>query len=278
MITGFNTDVEYNGVTYHVQTEDKGLKTPLILSLVYTGGTILASKRTPYDDLVAAGFNEQALAERLQRQHKLICAAIRAGRIEDLKLMNGRSTAKRASTAKGRAKKQSDAVDVKEGTKKRSDAAQPSAQSSANSASQRTPEVPQTPTLVPSAPVAAPVPTVRAATHGVADFARPVADPNSLHVSLLDEKEFRAGELIKLQIRVGRGTEGREAIYRARVTVKLLGTTFPPASYSAITDKAGMAVVQAQIPSFSAGRADLLIRVTAAGYEAELRRIIQASV
>ena len=87
MITGFNTDVEQDGVVYHVQTEDKGLETPLILSLVYVGGAILASKRTPYDDLVAQGFDEKALAERLNRQHKLICAAIRAGRIEDLKRM-----------------------------------------------------------------------------------------------------------------------------------------------------------------------------------------------
>ena len=41
VITGFNTDIEYQGVTYHVQTEDKGVKTPLILSLVYNRGTIL---------------------------------------------------------------------------------------------------------------------------------------------------------------------------------------------------------------------------------------------
>ena len=52
MLTGFNTDVEYDGVVYHVQTEDKGLRTPFILSLVYTGGAILASKRSPYDDLI----------------------------------------------------------------------------------------------------------------------------------------------------------------------------------------------------------------------------------
>jgi hypothetical protein len=88
VITGFNTDVEFNGVTYHVQTEDKGLDTPLILSLVYDRGTILASKRSPYNDLLLGKFNENELAERLQRQHKLICAAIRAGRIDDLKRMN----------------------------------------------------------------------------------------------------------------------------------------------------------------------------------------------
>ena len=78
MITGFNTDIEFEGVTYHVQTEDKGLDSPLILSLVYVGGAIIASKRTPYDDLVSSGYDEKALTERLQRQHKLICAAIRS--------------------------------------------------------------------------------------------------------------------------------------------------------------------------------------------------------
>ena len=83
MITGYNTDVEHNGVVYHVQTEDKGLRTPVILSLVYTGGAILASKRSPYDDLIASGFEEKVLVERLERQHKLICAAVHAGRIEE---------------------------------------------------------------------------------------------------------------------------------------------------------------------------------------------------
>ena len=90
MITGYNTDVEYGGVVYHVQTEDKGLQTPIILSLVYVGGAILASKRAPYNDLISAGFDQQILADRLQRQHKLICAAVHAGRIEDLKRMGER--------------------------------------------------------------------------------------------------------------------------------------------------------------------------------------------
>ncbi|MGH9900578.1 MAG: hypothetical protein ACRD68_01925, partial [Pyrinomonadaceae bacterium] len=98
MITGFNTDVEYEGVTYHVQTEDKGLDTPLILSLVYVGGAILASKRTNYRDLIDKGFTEGELTERLQRQHKLICAAIRAGRVEDLKRMGERDASPRVES------------------------------------------------------------------------------------------------------------------------------------------------------------------------------------
>lgn len=93
MITGFNTDIECSGVTYHVQTEDKGLDTPLILSLVYAGGEILASKRSPYEDLIVAGFDEKVLIDRLNRQHKLICAAISQGRVDDLKRMSVREPA-----------------------------------------------------------------------------------------------------------------------------------------------------------------------------------------
>ena len=106
MITGFNTDVKYDGVTYHVQTEDKGLDTPLILSLVYENGTILASKRSSYEDMVGAYFDESALEQKLQRQHKLMCAAVQSGRIEDLKRM----TVQNAADAK--AKKSGVAVAV----------------------------------------------------------------------------------------------------------------------------------------------------------------------
>src|SRR2546427_4710085 len=68
-----------------------------MLSLVYLEGAILASKRTPYDDLVLSGFDQAILAKRLQRQHKLICAAVRAGRIEELKRLSGRDADRKAA-------------------------------------------------------------------------------------------------------------------------------------------------------------------------------------
>jgi non-ribosomal peptide synthetase component F len=52
VITGFNTDVKYRGVVYHVQTEDKVTTNPLIETLVYKGGEILGSRRLPYAELV----------------------------------------------------------------------------------------------------------------------------------------------------------------------------------------------------------------------------------
>src|ERR1043166_2613041 len=73
----------------------------MILTLLYAGGAILASKRTPYDDLVTSGVDEDVLRKRLERQHKLICAAVHAGRIEELKRMGERepSVARKDSAA-----------------------------------------------------------------------------------------------------------------------------------------------------------------------------------
>lgn len=92
MIAGFNTDITFEGVTYHVQTEDKGLDNPLIISLVYLGGKVIASKRSKYGDIIADKFDEEVLAERLKRQHRLICAAIQVGRIEELKQMTAKNS------------------------------------------------------------------------------------------------------------------------------------------------------------------------------------------
>lgn len=84
MITGFNTDVRHEGRVYHVQTEDRGQDSPVLESLVYIGGTVVASKRTHYADKLSNGATEEMIASLLKRQHQVIIAAIKAGRIDDL--------------------------------------------------------------------------------------------------------------------------------------------------------------------------------------------------
>jgi hypothetical protein len=85
MITGFNTDVPHQDRVYHVQTEDRGTKdNPVLESLVYIGGTIIAKKLTPYADKINQGANDATIASLLKKQHQVIIAAIKAGRIEDL--------------------------------------------------------------------------------------------------------------------------------------------------------------------------------------------------
>ena len=81
MITGFNTDVEYDGCVYHVQTEDRGLDNPIIESLVYTGGEIVCSRKNPYADLIASGcYSEDALLKRMEAQHRELMTEIRDGK------------------------------------------------------------------------------------------------------------------------------------------------------------------------------------------------------
>src|ERR1043165_7430221 len=84
MITGFNTDVQHEGQVYHVQTEDRGQNNPVLESLVYIGGTIVAKKLTPYAEQLSQGADEQMIAGLLKRQHQVIIAAIKTGRVNEL--------------------------------------------------------------------------------------------------------------------------------------------------------------------------------------------------
>jgi len=84
VLTGFNTDIEHSGTTYHVQTEDKGRGNPLVESLVYTSGEILYSRRTPYDDLVEQDVDREAIASLMERQHRSIVDAVQTGGVARL--------------------------------------------------------------------------------------------------------------------------------------------------------------------------------------------------
>lgn len=295
MITGFNTDIEHAGTVYHVQTEDKGINSPMILSLVYVGGAILASKRTPYDDLLGSGFSEAELAERLQRQHKLICAAIRAGRLEELKQLSERDST-RPSSGETSPFHPEDILGIFGGdnplklafdeTELELTEIEPEAPNSNASEDRRNVDRARQPTgeihssVASATPVSPAPPATPAASYvvrsGVADFARGEAPPNALHLALLDDKgDFHAGETVTLRIYVGRGEAGGEPVPDASVAVKILGTTFRPRIVSTETDAQGIAVVEETLPEFTSGRAAIVVKATDKDYEAELRRIIQ---
>ena len=80
MITGFNTDVKFRGLVYHVQTEDKGKVNPLIETLIYKGGEILASRRLPYAELVHDSDTEAAISRLMEEQHKAMILEVKRGR------------------------------------------------------------------------------------------------------------------------------------------------------------------------------------------------------
>lgn len=230
-------------MVYHIQTEDKGLRTPVILSLVYSGGAILASKRSPYDDLIARGFDEGLLAQRLSRQHKLICAAVHAGRIEDLKRMGERDPSGKAPQKTAVPDKQIEAT--------------PPAASENEFAANRS-EGQSVDTRESHSPKP-----------------EPDDDKEPLRVVLLDDVDLRSGESVTFRVMVSRpSARGRQPASKARIVVKTLGTSFRPASKMAATNADGLAFIPVLLPTFEAGRAAVLIQVNADGERAELRRII----
>ena len=81
MITGFNTDVDFDGRVFHVQTEDKGRENPTIESLVYSRGEIVAARNTRYEDLnQSSDYSEDAVMDRMERQHQLLIREILNGK------------------------------------------------------------------------------------------------------------------------------------------------------------------------------------------------------
>lgn len=293
MITGFNTDIEHNGVVYHVQTEDKGLDSPIILSLVYVGGTILASKRSPYKDLIASGFSDEVLAERLKRQHRLICAAINSGRIDDLKKMSGRVKEAPPKNEEAIA----EAVTVEEEIETAPAATEsteepfeieywPVAQewvppSSLPEDIAEVFEPGMEPRYEPVDLTAAPPPAeevVEEELQPEESFAEPDLE-DGLYLALLDDDEFYSGQRYTLRVQVNNRTNGDEKpLTNVVVSVKILGTTFRPLIYTLKTESDGVASITTDIPQFTSGRAAVLVRAVTKDQAAELRRIIHPAV
>src|SRR4030042_3493984 len=80
MITGYNTEIKVKNKVFHIQTEDKGERNPIIETLIYVGGEIIDAYRTSYENLVKSGLDKNKLKSLMEEQHKHIIATIRQGK------------------------------------------------------------------------------------------------------------------------------------------------------------------------------------------------------
>lgn len=69
-VTGFNHNIKHKGKVYHVQTEDSGVNNPHIITHLFVGGNILASKKTSYADILNAENLPEVVRELMEEQHK----------------------------------------------------------------------------------------------------------------------------------------------------------------------------------------------------------------
>lgn len=79
MVGGCNTDVLFDGLVLHVQTENRGPGHPIIETLVYCGGQILHQERSSTADLVERTGSDEEIEARLDFQHRDLVRRTRHG-------------------------------------------------------------------------------------------------------------------------------------------------------------------------------------------------------
>lgn len=270
MISGFNTDVNHEGCVYHVQTEDRGKENPFLESLVYIGGTIVAKKSTPYSEQLEQGASEAAIASLLKRQHQVIIAAIKAGRIEDLI----HHSSKQYKPAEPQSPSQPDAAPP-----------QPNADGEAAGLPGST-RMLASPPRAASAQAKKPVPA-RAESAGnvkkgkseplnlddvIAEYMKRSSEQGRLDLNVVSPSVFTAGKSINLKVKIQYGTKPET---EATVTVKIVGTAFKPQVYMGHAGHDGIAAFNLTLPSFTAGTAAIVIEAQSIHGRGELKHLIR---
>jgi hypothetical protein len=69
-VIGLNNNVERNGITYHIQTEDSGLANPHIFTHIFVDGVILSTKRVSYEHLLKRDDLARCIQTLMRWQHR----------------------------------------------------------------------------------------------------------------------------------------------------------------------------------------------------------------
>ncbi len=247
MITGYNTDVPHRDTAFHVQTEDKGEGNPMIETLVYVGGRVLAAHRLSYDDLLEEGKGKQAIVELMETQHRRIIAAIRAGKL-DAKYEESQRAGSRPLTAK-----------------------------TATRTSTKT--MARTSTKTPSSEVV-PVPAVpavegdRSLDQVILDYLTSEADQEQLLLMVDGDSDLNLGERAGLTIRTSSSKSGM-AVVGSQVAVRMISTVAEPCTLvSGQTDGEGSLRLAFEIPALQRGTAALIIVADSTIGTAEIKHLL----
>jgi hypothetical protein len=297
MITGFNTDVQHEGRIYHVQTEDRGSReNPVLESLVYVGGTVVAKKRTPYGERVREGASEETIASLLKKQHQVIIAAIKAGRIEDLirhsakESGNGRAPVPPLPAAPVVATAERPGVGVISHASLGGAVPPPAASKplapipavpipAASNTAAPDPIEPRRPSLPAGAKPATPPPApAKGATGGlnldevISDYIKRSSEQGRLDLKVIAPSLFIAGRSVALRVQVSQGAKPEP---EAVVTVKIIGTAFKPQVFIGRGGPDGIATFSLALPAFTAGTAAIVIEAQSKKGRGELKHLIR---
>lgn len=82
MLPGFNHNVRHQGVLFHVQTEDKGVDNPIVVTQLFVDGNVLATRRQTYDKFKEKMGAKEIILAIMQEQHKEMMRDLIHGKIK----------------------------------------------------------------------------------------------------------------------------------------------------------------------------------------------------
>jgi hypothetical protein len=286
MITGFNTNVKYGDTIYHVQTEDKGVKNPLIESLIYVKGAIVDSCRTPYRHLLQLEtFTDSVLQKILDFQHRQIVSAIKKGQFQkgmELRpYVDGNFIFQVGSSRGINEIKSSDKVRLSEQRIEQKAtnllAADPASQSkvseerealNSSAAVEGSPCSGQSHGAkldTVSSPFSMEYPDYDATTNTQAE--------QGIEIRVEGSRKFIAGSHVDLRLTI-ESRRSKTGLENVQVVIKVIGTSLAPRLYTGKTDRLGRLGVSFNLPSYSVGSAALIIQASTSLGNSEIKYLI----
>ncbi len=275
MITGFNNDINYRGSVFHVQTEDKGEASAWIESLIYVGGRILARKRATYRQVLEEGGGKKAIANLMERQHRVMIQQIRDGRFDDETVQGAAPAApdeaakSEQSIATARMQQQARALFGEEPEEDEAatviDPRMEPEPITAPTPPPPTPSTPSTPTLDGTAPSLDQV---------IFDYLSSVAAEESL-VMLMDESPALAsGSTTRMDLGTHASRSGKP-IADARIAVRMISKTGAPVTLAeGATDEDGTLQLIVDVPEVPENSAALIITASSSIGSAEIKHLL----
>src|SRR5262245_62797269 len=82
-LTGFNNNVRYRGMRFHIQTEDSGVSRPHITTHLFAdGGYVIKSLRTDYAEFVDHPERVSVVQRMMREQHRAMALELRDGKLD----------------------------------------------------------------------------------------------------------------------------------------------------------------------------------------------------
>lgn len=82
MLQGFNHNIKYRDIIFHIQTEDYGAKIAQIITHIFINGNIIASVKSSYNEVVNATEVKGVIKQMMETQHKKVLKDLVSGKYD----------------------------------------------------------------------------------------------------------------------------------------------------------------------------------------------------